>query len=452
MATTTVTGSDWLNQVSDGTSDIPFRKYLTFGTLPSESWDSQTYDPDTGKIVFGFKSAQGSTFKFNSTSTGTDSNGADKGSLAIIGKSTGTNLSGAWANSWSDVGQSNTLNINWTYTGGTPSKDDDFKYKTSSNLKDSWSEYTDSTGGGSKGVWTTVESTDFSNASYSFSTKQVSEGQWVFSNASDKNTVDIVNSSLSYSFKDLQNNIAFSVSGVKFIKDRVGDSFKAEIGSMKFISSDLSVSTAKFAKTITATEMDSYNIGSDAGDFSTISNDVRRLAAYLLQDNTISIIATSGFEIDAGTGNDIVTGGIGNDIITGGLGNDIITGGLGNDSIVAGAGKDKLTGGKGDDVYKISKSDYDFTSTKTVLADTIADFKYTATEKDSISLDGFGDVDVFQTIALAKKSGSTANVIYESKTGNFWYNEDGDSALVGALLFANAKGISDTYWIAAGVM
>jgi hypothetical protein len=59
---------------------------------------------------------------------------------------------------------------------------------------------------------------------------------------------------------------------------------------------------------------------------------------------------------------------------------------------------------------------------------------------------------VFQTIAAAKKAGSTANVIYESKTGNFWYNEDGDSALVGALAFANVKGISDSYWLAAGVM
>ena len=59
---------------------------------------------------------------------------------------------------------------------------------------------------------------------------------------------------------------------------------------------------------------------------------------------------------------------------------------------------------------------------------------------------------VFQTVALAKKAGSTANVIYESKTGNFWYNEDGDSALAGAMMFANAKGIPDTYWVAAGIL
>jgi Ca2+-binding RTX toxin-like protein len=151
-------------------------------------------------------------------------------------------------------------------------------------------------------------------------------------------------------------------------------------------------------------------------------------------------------------GNDILKGGDGNDLIFGDIGNDNLDGGAGNDNITAGAGADKLTGGKGNDFFVISKSDFDFSSAKKVLADTITDFKYTATEQDTLYLDGFGDVDVFQTLALAKKAGSTANVIYESKTGNFWYNEDGDSALVGAMPFLNVKGISDTYWMAAGWM
>jgi Ca2+-binding RTX toxin-like protein len=177
--------------------------------------------------------------------------------------------------------------------------------------------------------------------------------------------------------------------------------------------------------------------------------------SYVYQaSNTIAITSLVGNSksIDAGAGNDTVTGGNGNETISGGLGKDILSGGAGDDVLSGGLGSDKLTGGAGTDTFKISKSDFDFTSAKTVLADTITDFKYSTTEKDSISLDGFGDVDVFQTIALAKKAGSTANVIYESKTGNFWYNEDGDSALAGALLFANAKGIPDTYWVAAGVM
>ena len=170
--------------------------------------------------------------------------------------------------------------------------------------------------------------------------------------------------------------------------------------------------------------------------------------------NTVTLKTSTGSTRDAhaGAGNDTVTGGDGNESIFGDAGNDILSGGAGDDILSGGLGSDKLTGGKGNDIFKISKSDFDFTSSKTVLADTITDFKYTATEKDSISLDGFGSFASFQTIAAAKKAGSTANVIYESKTGNFWYNEDGDSALVGALLFANAKGIPDTYWVAAGVM
>ena len=165
-------------------------------------------------------------------------------------------------------------------------------------------------------------------------------------------------------------------------------------------------------------------------------------------------MSSTGFShaIDAGAGNDTITGGNGNEMFSGGLGNDILSGGSGDDVLIGGGGSDKLTGGKGNDTFVLKKSDYDFTSAKTVVADTITDFKYTATEKDSISLDGFGSFATFQTIAAAKKAGSTANVIYESKTGNFWYNEDGDSALVGALVFANAKGIPDSYWTAAGWM
>ncbi len=452
MATTTVTGSEWLNHVSDGTSDLTFRNYLTFGNLSNENWDSQTYDTDNGKINFSFKSSVGSTLKYTSTSTGTEASGGDKGSVAIIGKSNGTNMSGAWANNWTDFANNNLLNVNWTYTGGTSSKDDDFKYKYMVNDKSNWNSFSDASGKGSKGVSIYENTIDFSNSNYIFSKKDVSNSQYVWSDSAGKNTVDNLTSSTSFSFKDLQNNLAFSLSGVKYQRDEITKVEKLEVGSMKFISSDLTVATAKFSNTYTGFELDRFGVNEDSGDLASISSGIRQLAAYLLQDNSITITALTGFEIDAAGGNDTVIGGLGNDTIFGGLGNDVISGGLGSDSITSGAGKDKLAGGKGDDVFKISKSDFDFTSSKTVLADTISDFKYSATEKDSISFDGFGDIDVFQTLALAKKSGSTANVIYESKTGNFWYNEDGDSALVGALAFANVKGISDSYWLAAGVM
>jgi len=138
--------------------------------------------------------------------------------------------------------------------------------------------------------------------------------------------------------------------------------------------------------------------------------------------------------------------------IDAGAGNDTVNGGVGDDTIIAGAGKDSLTGGKGDDTFVITFDDYNFSSAKTVLADTIADFKYSAIEQDSLSLEGFGDIEVYKSLALARTAGSTAEVIYESGTGKFWYNEDGDSALVGVMTFATVKGIPNTYWVDTGVM
>jgi Ca2+-binding RTX toxin-like protein len=290
--------------------------------------------------------------------------------------------------------------------------------------------------GGSKGASTEQKSIDFSNANYSFSVSANNSSQWIYSDSAGTNTVDKFSSNLNYSFKDIQNNSALTLSSVKLTEDNIAGNATIDVASMKYLCSDYSIATAKFTKALTIMDYKSLpDIGESVGDLGTISNTIPNFVSIFLSgDNTIAITSKTGLEIN------------------GGAGNDTIIGGIGNDTIAGGAGKDKLTGGKGDDVFKLSKSDYDFTSAKTVLADTITDFKYTATEKDSISLDGFGSFATFQTIAAAKKAGSTANVIYESKTGNFWYNEDGDSALVGALLFANTKGIPDTYWVAAGVM
>ena len=200
----------------------------------------------------------------------------------------------------------------------------------------------------------------------------------------------------------------------------------------------------------------------------------------VLVGDELGITLLSGNDvIKGGDGQDLIVGGVGNDTLDGGAGddslygedihsdsiltgNDVLNGGEGNDYLTGGNGADKLTGGAGNDTFKISKSDFNFTSAKTVLADTItdfkyttteqntlnlggADFKYTATEEDSIVLEGFGDVEAYKTLALAKTAKSTAEVIYESGTGKFWYNEDGDSALVGVVNFATVKGLSNIY-------
>ena len=53
--------------------------------------------------------------------------------------------------------------------------------------------------------------------------------------------------------------------------------------------------------------------------------------------------------VDAGAGNDWVSGGTGRDVVDAGAGNDTVYGGAGNDRIDGGAGNDTLDGGQGND-------------------------------------------------------------------------------------------------------
>ncbi len=224
----------------------------------------------------------------------------------------------------------------------------------------------------------------------------------------------------------------------KRAKDVIADQVKFELSTIKYTNADYAMITAKFSKIMTIEESDSLtNIAEDAGNFDTISTNVTNLVPIFFDvDNAIVITSKDGKEIDAGAGNDRVTGGIG------------------NDAIIAGAGRDTLAGGKGNDTFILSKEDYDFTSSKTLLVDTITDFKYiTNGEQDTITLEGFGSIETYKTIADAKKAASEAEVIYESSTGKFWYNEDMDSALVGVMNFATAKGIPLGYdWAAASTV
>ena len=53
--------------------------------------------------------------------------------------------------------------------------------------------------------------------------------------------------------------------------------------------------------------------------------------------------------INAGAGNDLITGGVGDDILKGGSGSDRLNGGAGNDKLIGGNGDDTLNGGNGND-------------------------------------------------------------------------------------------------------
>jgi Ca2+-binding RTX toxin-like protein len=372
--------------------------------MASESWNTQSYDDSSSNNSAVWKSSQGSAISFKAKGAGSDTAGNDSGLLSIAGKADGIKISANWSNVWTATSQNNQKSISWSYAGDTKTLSDDYSYKLVYSSKHS--EATGATNGESINL-------DFSNASWAY--------KWNFV-ISGTDTAYKGSGTVSITDKNDKTSSSFSINA---IVDAANDTVNLTLSNIKYILSDYSVTTAKYAEILSVAEMEALpQISPDNNsDLNSIKGNIPAFAELFIKgDNTIAITTTSGASVDAGAGNDKITGGIG------------------NDTLIAGEGKDALTGGKGNDTFVLKKSDYDFTSAKTVLADTISDFKYVKNgEQDSLTLDGFGSVAAFKSIAAAKTAGSTANVIFETGSGKLWYNEDGDSALLGALAFATVK-------------
>jgi len=86
--------------------------------------------------------------------------------------------------------------------------------------------------------------------------------------------------------------------------------------------------------------------------------------------NLSGLILTGVSEINAGGGNDTVTGSSGSDTITGAAGNDVLIGGAGNDVFLIGtsAGIDKFDGGADYDIVQASAANVTITVNSTTFA------------------------------------------------------------------------------------
>jgi Ca2+-binding RTX toxin-like protein len=79
------------------------------------------------------------------------------------------------------------------------------------------------------------------------------------------------------------------------------------------------------------------------------SQSLSSIVASNKSDHITAAGALAGTAIDAGNGNDTVTGSAYNDLIRGGNGKDLLYGGQGADTLAGGNGTDRLFGGDGDD-------------------------------------------------------------------------------------------------------
>ncbi len=169
-------------------------------------------------------------------------------------------------------------------------------------------------------------------------------------------------------------------------------------------------------------------------------------------------------DLGAGQDGDFVYAGYGSDLLRGGPGDDALRGGPDSDTLSAGQGDDTLFGGQGDDLLQ-GRAGNDFLAggpgadrfwfghAGAADADTIADF---VPGEDRIEL----DAGVFTALAggaLAQESFLSAAgvaaqsagqfVLYDSATGNLYYDADGSgegaAALVATLVGVPALGAGD---------
>ncbi|WP_141699891.1 cadherin-like domain-containing protein, partial [Nostoc sp. KVJ20] len=159
-------------------------------------------------------------------------------------------------------------------------------------------------------------------------------------------------------------------------------------------------------------------------------------------NNNVAGFNNSNDVINGQGGNDIINGNSGDDLLRGGSGDDILIGGEGNDTLVGGRGNDILIGGVGADFFLYNSN--------AVGIDAIADFN--SSEGDKIVLDkttfsaiasapgtGFSNTNDFQITSSA--AASTAKIVYDSVSGQLFYNQNGSAAGFGSGgLFATLTG------------
>lgn len=173
-------------------------------------------------------------------------------------------------------------------------------------------------------------------------------------------------------------------------------------------------------------------------------------ASYSLADN-IENLTLLGTLHSNGIGNALanrIQGNAANNILNGRAGNDTIDGGVGNDTLIGSIGNDLLIGGEGNDIFRFN------TTLSPTNVDEILDFTHLV---DTIQL----SKTIFTTIGLASVAGTPLNanvfnigasaseaddrIIYDSTTGDLYYDKDG-TGIIAAIKFAHlATGLNLTH-------
>jgi Ca2+-binding RTX toxin-like protein len=209
--------------------------------------------------------------------------------------------------------------------------------------------------------------------------------------------------------------------------------------------------------------------GKNSGTLDTVNSSV----TYTLTPNVekLNLVSGAGDININGTGNksaNTITGNEGNNTLNGGAGNDTLMGEAGNDTLIGGTGNDTLTGGTGNDIFRFdtaigTKKDGAGVNAQIVATnvDTITDFDSGAGDQIDLSVKIFT---VYKTVFnAAKVAGGEVNLsgsfdygadlktaaiadihfIYDTSTGNLYYDADGSGTGKAAIQFATLNGHPD---------
>lgn len=188
---------------------------------------------------------------------------------------------------------------------------------------------------------------------------------------------------------------------------------------------------------------DAYVLGAeddtviDSGGNDLITSTISRTLADYATIERLTLLGSSNINGSGNGLNNLMTGNGANNIINGGAGSDTINGGAGTDRLFGNIGNDTLTGGTGADFFVFHSAPNAVTN-----VDTITDFSIA---EDTISLENsvFTTIGAVGTLAAAAFVRNTTGlaqdasdrIIYESDTGNLFFDSNG-SAAGGSVLIA----------------
>ena len=165
-----------------------------------------------------------------------------------------------------------------------------------------------------------------------------------------------------------------------------------------------------------------------------------------------TMIGTAGSDTLNGLGgNDFMQGNDSADTLRGGAGNDTMGGNAGVDWIEGGTGNDRLTGGSAQDAFV-------FREFGAANADTLTDFGgngWDSLRMDNAALTGLGGDGRFASGDARFRAGTAAadaddRIVWNSATGQVWYDADGNgagAAQLVATLQAGATLVASDIWV-----